>query len=168
MVLEMLVKSLISKEICSMKGTREKRSPRIFSALAFYLPRIRNTLQAQIRKNRVRTVVIAVRIIIRVIETHRNELERTREVIKKAHSRQTLRAFRGDVFFSFGETLSLTCTAVISFLFAFLAEINRAYNKVSRRRSGEVPGREVNRRGEGGAILSKNASCEEEHPDSVN
>lgn len=64
-------------------------------------------------------------------------------VIKKAHRQsETSRAFRFAAMFSFPRrTLSLTCTAVISFLFSHLAEINRAYNKVSRRRNGEVPSR---------------------------
>jgi len=62
--------------------------------------------------------------------------------------------------------ISLSYTAVMPFIFA-LAEINRSYNKVSRRRNGKVPAA-VNRRGENGAILSKNISCEKERPDSVN
>lgn len=85
--------------------------------------------------------LIAVRII-RAIKTQRERVRTSAENYQKKHTAgRKLREFLVAMFSFPRWTLSLTCTAVISFLFALLAEINRAYNKVSRRRNGEAPSR---------------------------
>lgn len=159
MPLEMPMKSLISKH------NMYERNKKISSIRCFCILFAAHIYGARCKHKyeyRVHTVVIAVRII-RVIKTHRNELESRK--LSQVPAVGNFARFSRRCFLFLG-TLSLSYTAVMPFLFA-LAEINRSYNKVSRWRNGEVSAA-VNRRGESGAILSKNVSCEKERPDSVN
>lgn len=143
MSLGMSVKRLISKEIWK---ELERKLPRmyIFDALTFYL-RVRGVPASTNMRElsaRCSAVAIAVRII-RVIKIHRNELERKRRVLKKAHRQSGISAsFSRRCFPFLGELfISDLHRRLYRFLFSLLAKINRAYNKVSRRRNGEIPSR---------------------------
>lgn len=74
------MKSLISKEIW------KEREIAYLALLYFICRACRTCCKHKHQENRVHIVMVPVRII-RVIKTHRNELERTQRVIKKAHRR---------------------------------------------------------------------------------
>jgi len=112
---------------------------------------------------RVHTVVIAARII-RVIKTHRNELECRK--LSKVPAVGNFASFSWRCFLFLG-TLSLCPIPQLCHSFSPLQKSIAHIIKLAAECNGKVPAA-VNRRGENGAILSKNISCEKERPDSVN
>lgn len=144
-----------------MKASREKIALAYIRCYSHFIYRARGASSCKRKYERAERITTAM-VVDRSSNNKSYQNPSERSATAENYQKSTPAAWQLGEFLSrrcfpfFGKLLSSSCTAVISFLFALLAEINRAYNKVIRRRNGVVPSRgKWIAAGEDGAILTK-------------